>query len=83
MEKLPQDYVQVVRNTHERGIDGSRGCGAKQFPSLPSPDPPTSTFASHPAPHPVPRACVLNVSLMCNLLYHVINILPSNRLRRT
>mmetsp|Transcript_13664 Transcript_13664/g.41285 ORF Transcript_13664/g.41285 Transcript_13664/m.41285 type:complete len:517 (-) Transcript_13664:1353-2903(-) len=25
MEKLPQDYVQVVRNTHERGIDGSRG----------------------------------------------------------
>lgn len=67
MEKLPQDYVQVVRNTHERGIDGSRGCDANTSLPLPHPNPPTLTFVSHPAPHPVPCACLSNVSLMCSL----------------
>ena len=34
IEKLPQDYLETVRHTHERGIDGSRGCFASSAGAL-------------------------------------------------
>ncbi len=34
IERLPQDYLETVRHTHERGIDGSRGCFASRAGAL-------------------------------------------------